>query len=611
MSSGGPPPAGRGRGGGRGNNNQKKPKGGRGDAASKNSKKAQQESSKDGKGDKTSNSGGASQNNANSNAGGKGGRGQRGRGKRNNKGGNKGSSLEQLGTDLDKERLQKKAEEERKAEAKKREAEEKAEAEARKALEKKQEDANQRVRDSIAVLKSLVDTVQQHETYRTACTEENLQASRKDFAENKKKLKTDLKKCTAFVKKIKSGSAWSMTPPDIVKDVASLNLSRYVEEVVTAILEAKPKFTDIPVIVALSAAMHERYPEYLSNLVSSLWNVVLDKTTTADAAKSRRVFVRLLTEFLLCGLLTETKNLQKVLVEATGAKGDGNYAVSDANLVVAFSKQAGHEIFGVTPTTVQEAMKDIQVEKTRLDSEKVAENGNGSSTSGLVVANSTLIESGMDLVGQMERILAVRAVDETFTGIALDHCTGAFYSLSESLLQSHSTLQKMEKRCAQDKLVLGSLTEAREKGLADARKLKESLLKCVESLSDILAKPVPHLEEDKEEKYSNGPGIEVLTTGADGENVDFGPFDDEETRAFYCDIPDYLTTVPPALLGLTTNAIEAKKMENATKYGDAADSADMVDDASVSEILESAVEEDDEQPEESDGVATGGDEGKK
>jgi regulator of nonsense transcripts 2 len=46
-----------------------------------------------------------------------------------------------------------------------------------------------------------------------------------------------------------------------------------------------------------------------------------------------------------------------------------------------------------------------------------------------------------------------------------------------------------------------------------------------------------------------------------------GPFDDEETRAFYCDIPDLLTTIPPALLGLSEEEIESRKASNAVKYG--------------------------------------------
>jgi regulator of nonsense transcripts 2 len=88
-------------------------------------------------------------------------------------------------------------------------------------------------------------------------------------------------------------------------------------------------------------------------------------------------------------------------------------------------------------------------------------------------------------------------------------------------------------------------------------------------MSDILALPMPHLEEEDNEDFTGtGTGVEVWTkSGGDDGDTDFGPFDDEETRAFYCDIPDFLTTVPPALLGLGEDEIEKRKADNLVKYG--------------------------------------------
>jgi regulator of nonsense transcripts 2 len=87
----------------------------------------------------------------------------------------------------------------------------------------------------------------------------------------------------------------------------------------------------------------------------------------------------------------------------------------------------------------------------------------------------------MELLEKMDEALAVRTVEQSVTDAARNHCMGAFYSLSESLAQAHVTLQKMQKKCEQDRLVLGTFTEAREKGLKDAGLLKESLFKCVEN----------------------------------------------------------------------------------------------------------------------------------
>jgi regulator of nonsense transcripts 2 len=111
------------------------------------------------------------------------------------------------------------------------------------------------------------------------------------------------------------------------------------------------------------------------------------------------------------------------------------------------------------------------------------------------------------------------------------------------------------------------LTAAREKGLADAKKLCDSLQKSVEALSDSLNQEVPQLVvEEDDNGGERGTGVEVWTKDAHGEEH-LGPFDDEETRAFYCDIPDLLTTIPPALLGLSEEEIERRKEANAKKYG--------------------------------------------
>jgi regulator of nonsense transcripts 2 len=137
-------------------------------------------------------------------------------------------------------------------------------------------------------------------------------------------------------------------------------------------------------------------------------------------------------------------------------------------------------------------------------------------------------------------------------------------------VQTHHKLQKLERRCEQDRLLSGQLTANREKGLGDAHKLCESLQKSVEALSDCLNQPVPHLveEQDDDNAALSGTGVEVWTKDAGGQSQEhLGPFDDEETRAFYCDIPDLLTTIPPALLGISEDEIERRKEVNAKKYG--------------------------------------------
>ena len=130
---------------------------------------------------------------------------------------------------------------------------------------------------------------------------------------------------------------------------------------------------------------------------------------------------------------------------------------------------------------------------------------------------------------------------------------------------------KLEKRCEQDRLLQGNLSEAREKGLTDARTLLENLKKSVETLSDVLDVSQPHLplsdEDEDATDAEDGKGISVWTKNENDTDENLGPFDDEETRAFYCDVPDFVSIKPAALLGLNAVDLEKQKERNERQYG--------------------------------------------
>jgi hypothetical protein len=69
-----------------------------------------------------------------------------------------------------------------------------------------------------------------------------LQASRNAFEQSKKNLKSDLKKCTAFVKRIKAGQYPTPSELELPNNaIKTLNLTRYVEEVAAALMEPTTK----------------------------------------------------------------------------------------------------------------------------------------------------------------------------------------------------------------------------------------------------------------------------------------------------------------------------------------------------------------------------------
>lgn len=568
---------GRGRGGGRGQKSRggRGGRGGRGKKNNNNKKDANKEAS-----DKPNNKGGDAgknnpkANNNNNKGGGDNKNNNRNRRRNNQNKNKKGGDKKQKEPPTPKiskeeeERLEKERERQRQEEAERKrlEEEEKAKQALREIHEKAEKELNDRYQEATDYLKSVVETTKARKANRDVMSADYLAASRKEFEAKKKSLKSDLKKCTTFVKKIKTGGAWSMTPDALVKDASSLNLSRYVEEVVAAVLEAKLKLADLPVVLALCKIMNLRYPKFLPALIEGLWSVVHNKPTDADTSKLRRVYVRLLTEFLLNGLATETRPLMKLIAEVTGGK-DGSYTVTDASLVVAFVKAAGFEILGTKPSSIQKYSKFIQEEIAKREEQKEDTAEEEESSAPILISDKDGTE-GQSILVDVEELISERAIAPEISNKFLGHCSGAYDFLSKSLISTDTKLQKMEKRCEQDRLLAGSLTEAREKGLQDARKLRESLDKSVDAMSDILDLPLPKLEKEAEEEAEGGAGVELWTKDGNDENSnDFGPFDDEETRAFYCDVPDFLTTVPPALLGLSTEEIEKRKTANQTKFG--------------------------------------------
>ena len=451
----------------------------------------------------------------------------------------------------------KKLEEERqkKEEAKKAAAEAKKKLLAEEKAQKAKDEAKAVYQQAVDLLQSTLSSYRQQSEIIQIVSD--LATHRQNFEKSKKSLKTDLKKCTALVKKVKAGTNWE----PILKDIEVLNLSRYVEEVASALMEAKPKMTDLPQLVQLVVAMHQRYPTFLESLLSSLWN------------QPKRLYVRWLTELMVAGVVTDTSRLEKLLQEP--------------QLTVAFGKSAGYRVFGQVSQSVVEAMATARTQK--IDEEKA------------------LMEKGRSLADEIERTMPKSSPSTLYASLG-EHCHNTFESLSKMLVEQHAKLQALEKRCAADRLLSGTLTEAREKGLEDARQLVENIKSLTESLADMLVLDMPLLREEEGEEDERVGGIEVWTKAANGED-DLGPFDDEETRDFYTDVPDLLTTVPPALLGMSETAIEQRKVENVAKYGGAAESDVVNDEGELEAPSEDIFEAEEDQNDGKDENLDEGDEG--
>lgn len=145
------------------------------------------------------------------------------------------------------------------------------------------------------------------------------------------KLKSDLKKSTAFVKKIKAINAEGLQ--QCIRDAETLNLSLYISEIVTALLEINFKAVDVPGVLKLCALLHARYNDFTLPLVTGLREGVLKPAGKGeDATRVRRIQIRMLLELYQMGLFND-ENFLNVLLRCIIGKGKGYVHCSGDNRV--------------------------------------------------------------------------------------------------------------------------------------------------------------------------------------------------------------------------------------------------------------------------------------
>lgn len=431
------------------------------------------------------------------------------------------------------------------------------------------EEIELQISSKIHILSEFVSKIELHKDYRSKVSMEELKSFRMKFASNKSKLKTDLKKCTAFIRKLKSAPALdASTVALLIQDLDALNLTRYIQEIAQALLENKSrKVTDVMGLTQLCYALHLRYENWMDEWMPRIQAILKDKNSDS---KSRRIFARVMAEMILYGI-GETKPLLKLLADAAGSPGTGsgdNYDVTDANMVTSIVKAGGYELVGILPRSISidiESLEKIAMTyKIHNQNSNSLEVGLDANLVDRVQPSHNLLQNANEVLLKLKCLSSERAVSFEVSERVQKHLNGAFYCLSTSLISNHKRLSKMKQRCAQDRLLSGSISEQREKALDDAVQLLDSISKSVEVLADALNQPLPIIVEEDDEVKLETSGLEVYR--AEDGQTELGPFDDEETKSFYCDIPDLLTTIPSAILGYKEEDVQKIKEANNLKY---------------------------------------------
>ncbi|VVD00769.1 regulator of nonsense transcripts 2 [Leptidea sinapis] len=353
------------------------------------------------------------------------------------------------------------------------------------------------------------------------------------------KLDSGLKKNTTFVKKLKSFSAPQLEV--LLKDLSSLNLTKYISEVAAALVEAKLKMSDIAAALILCSSIHCTYAEFSTFFFENWHKILTFKATDKIGNSSKlRVDIRFYAELVSIGIFANKTglpllgNVLTVLINMD--KEDHN----NIPILLSFCKHCGEDYAGLIPKKIKEIAEKYNVTIPRnqfLPAEKQA---------------------------------AVR-------GLLKDY----FSSLLKHLLAEKGQLQALHTANQRTLHTRGELSQERKDQLEQHQATYDKLLAGAQSFAEILGE---ELGEAGEPPTLTLNIIETQGTVTIGGNEEFAmqaasdPWQDEDTRTFYTSLPDlkvFMPNQPKEAVKSKPETVTEEMLDEDLKEDDLSDNEDV------------------------------------
>ncbi|XP_051974306.1 regulator of nonsense transcripts 2 [Xyrauchen texanus] len=320
------------------------------------------------------------------------------------------------------------------------------------------------------------------------------------------RLDSSLKKNTAFVKKLRTLTEQQRC--SLSQDFDSLNLSKYIGEAVSSMVEAKLKLSDVGCAVHLCSLFHQRYAEFAPLLLAT-WKRHFEarKEEKAPNVSKLRTDLRFIAELTIVGLFTDKEGLSLIYEQLKNIIGADRETHTHVSVIISFCKHCGDDIAGLVPRKVKNAVEKF----------------------GLSFPPSQIINSEKQ---------------QPFQNILREY----FTSLTKHLKKDHRELQNIERQNRRILHSKGELSEDRHKQYEEFATTYQKLLANTQTLADLLDENMPDLPQDKTVQEEHGPGIDIFTPGKPGDyDLDGGIWEDEDARNFYENLVDLKAFVPAIL----------------------------------------------------------------
>jgi regulator of nonsense transcripts 2 len=390
-------------------------------------------------------------------------------------------------------------------------------------------------------------------------------------------LDSGLKKNTALYKKLRQINEETKT--QILQDIKKTNQTKYVSEASAAIAEVNFKQKDVAAVSEVCSVLHERYEEFSPSLLPLLHRLMQPSEEKSVTVTKRRNTLRLILELFLIGVHSNLELINaivsKLVKEGLAVAGDNENDKCTATqsqlqnslaLLATFAKHSKDEILGMSSVALSPSSVAIPPEES--DFELIATaggEGNG------MKEEDTQAPSKGDLElakGSFDAAVAALAEESKDNKILKANQQKHFYGLIEEgykvgldhLFQQCKDLRKMESDNQKTIHTKGELSEQQLAQYEAARKSFDSSQRNVVSLSESLEKEMPPLPQE-EVTQMEVVNIVVAKGFGSGQEQEGGAFDDEETRAFYEDLPNLCAQLPTVLVSSSSAAATSNNEE--------------------------------------------------
>ncbi|ORX39238.1 armadillo-type protein [Kockovaella imperatae] len=326
-------------------------------------------------------------------------------------------------------------------------------------------------------------------------------------------LDSSLKKHTTLLNRLKT--SLMIGPPEaLIKEIDALTLTKYLEEIVAAVVEGASRGKGDPeAAVDIIVHLHTRLtPDFLPMLLTSLL-ATLSPTAAIAADKDRekedkeriakqRPVLRIIAELAMASAwTTPVKGVAEVVKVLKGLMAN-DLQFTNLPLLAAFLKHFSRAYLGATDSSLPESIDDLVP------------------------------------------IEAQPKIREMFVGY--------FNQASKTLVKGQVKLLEQDKRNHEAYIKSGEIFEDRQQAYERMTKAVERLTTGVQSLADLLGLEPPTLPTAASLSHT---GLQIVESQSTFNVRDDGPvpggiWDDEEEKRFYEDLVVLRDVVPAGLLGI-------------------------------------------------------------